>query len=260
LRAVLGPLEIPRRSGAAIANLLDEGPDLLLRGDTPLAAPARAALVEFARAANLVRLSWANGKETPEPLAIFRPPVVTLSGTPVTPPPGGFLQASREGEAAIVAAVLAGLDAAPRLPRGPIVELYAGCGTLSFALAARAPVQAFEGDAAAVAALRGAANKSGLGGRVGVAQRDLARQPLAGAELSRAAAVVLDPPYTGAAAQMALLAAARPPRIIHVGCNPAILTRDLRPLRDAGYRVLAATPIDQFRWSARLESVTVLAR
>jgi hypothetical protein len=30
-------------------------------------------------------------------------------------------------------------------------------------------------------------------------------------------------------------------------------------LRDAGYRLLSAVPIDQFLWSARLESVCVLA-
>jgi hypothetical protein len=31
-------------------------------------------------------------------------------------------------------------------------------------------------------------------------------------------------------------------------------------LRQGGYRLLAATPIDQFVWSARLESVSVFSR
>ena len=60
--------------------------------------------------------------------------------------------------------------------------------------------------------------------------------------------------------QAAQLAAAKPERLIYVSCNPAALARDARLLRDAGYRLLAATPIDQFLWSARLESVCVFGR
>ena len=48
--------------------------------------------------------------------------------------------------------------------------------------------------------------------------------------------------------------------MIYVSSNPAALARDAATLRAAGYRVLAATPIDQFLWSPRLESVTVFAR
>jgi 23S rRNA (uracil1939-C5)-methyltransferase len=36
--------------------------------------------------------------------------------------------------------------------------------------------------------------------------------------------------------------------------------RDARVLHAAGYNVLAATPIDQFLWSARLESVVVFGQ
>jgi len=48
--------------------------------------------------------------------------------------------------------------------------------------------------------------------------------------------------------------------VIYVSCNPAALARDARLLAQAGYRLLSATPIDQFLWSARLESVVVLTR
>ena len=185
-------------------------------------------------------------------MLILRRPVVTLSGIAVQPPPGGFLQASAAGEAAIVEAVLAGMP--DRLPaRARVAELYAGCGTLSFALAQRVRVAAFEGDGAAAGALRQAANAAGLAGRVEARQRDLARQPLSAAELAGFDAVVLDPPHAGAAAQIAQIASAKPPRVIYVSCNPAALARDARVLRQAGYRLLSATPIDQFLWSARLE-------
>lgn len=259
LRPLLSRLKGFRREASVVANLCDNGPDLLLRTDTALSADDRTLLIAFARDQRLCRLSWAQGNTTPEPVLILQPPVATLSGVTVQPPPGGFLQASVSGEAAIVAAVLAGLP--ERMPaRARVVELYAGCGTLSFALAQRARVGAFEGDSAAAEALRRAANAVGLAGRVEVRQRDLARQPLSAAELAGAAAVVLDPPHAGAALQTAQLAAAKPPRVIYVSCNPAALARDARTLHQAGYRLLSATPIDQFLWSARLESVCVFGR
>lgn len=258
LRRLLAGLQGMRRDGSVIANLCDNGPDLLLRTDAALSPEDRTRLVGFARAHNLPRLGWALGNAPPEPVLILRPPVVTLSGIAVQPPPGGFLQASAAGEAAIVAAVLAGLP--ERLPaRARVLDLYAGCGTLSFALAQRARVAAFEGDAATVEALRRGANQAGLAGRVEARQRDLARQPLSAAELAGVAAVVLDPPHAGASVQIAQIAAAKPPRVIYVSCNPAALARDARALHQAGYRLLSASPIDQFLWSARLESVCVFA-
>jgi 23S rRNA (uracil1939-C5)-methyltransferase len=99
-----------------------------------------------------------------------------------------------------------------------------------------------------------------LAHNVEVRHRDLARQPLLPADLAGSAAVVLDPPHAGATAQMPAIAAAKCRRVIYVSCNPAALGRDARVLQAAGYRVLAATPIDQFLWSARLESVVVFGR
>jgi 23S rRNA (uracil1939-C5)-methyltransferase len=166
-----------------------------------------------------------------------------------------FLQASASGEAAIIAAVL---DALP--VKGRIAELFAGCGTITFALARRTRVAAWEGDAASASALRSAANHAGLAGSVTVTQRDLTRQPLQTKEFSGFAAVVLDPPFAGAAVQVSQIAAAKVPVVVYVGCNPTTLGRDAKLLSQAGYRLAAATPIDQFLWSARLESVCVFAR
>ena len=254
LRTLLARARGLRREGSVIANLLDSGPDVLLRTDAPLHVTDRMALTEFARAFDLPRIAWARGNDEPEPVAILRPPTANLSGVAVMPPPGAFLQASASGEAAIVGAVLAALPG-----RGRIAELFAGCGTITFALARHARAAAWEGDAAATAALRTAANHAGLAGRVEVMQRDLARQPLQAKELRGFAAVVLDPPFAGAAVQVAQIAAARVPVVIYVSCNPATLSRDARILHQAGYRADTATPIDQFLWSARLESVVTFS-
>jgi 23S rRNA (uracil1939-C5)-methyltransferase len=259
LRAVLQPMQAVKREASVIINLVDSGPDVLLRTDAGLSLADRNALIAFARTNGVPRVSWAIGNATPESVCVFRPPVALMSGTEVRPPPGVFLQATAPGEAAIIEAVLAGLP--DRLPtRSRIAEMYAGCGTLTFALAAKARVTAWEGDAASVAALKDAVNRAALPGRIDVTQRDLVRQPLSVKELGQFAAIVLDPPHAGAAAQIAHIAAARVPRVIYVSCNPGTLSRDAKTLQAAGYTLTAATAIDQFLWSARLEAVCVFQK
>jgi 23S rRNA (uracil1939-C5)-methyltransferase len=207
----------------------------------------------------LPRVSAAAGGTVPETVCQLRPALITLSDVQVSPPPGAFLQATAEGERAIVEAVLSGLPA-KITSKSRVAELYAGCGTLTFALAKQARVTAFEGDTAAFTALRRAVNQAALVGRVEAFQRDLARQPLSARELSGYAAVVQDPPHAGAAAQVAQIAASGVATVIYVSCNPATLSRDARTLHAAGYRLAAATGIDQFLWSPRLESVCVFRR
>lgn len=252
LRALLADLGCLVRRGSAVVNLLDAGPDLLLRTETPPDAEARTRMAVFARVNALPRVSWAPPAGEPETVAALAPAVITLSGRAVAAPPGAFLQASFEGEAAIVAALLAGLPAKARR----IADLYAGLGTLAFALAGRGPVTAVEGDAAAHAALAAAAG----GTRVQAVRRDLARAPLQAAELAGFDAVVLDPPRAGAAAQCASLAASTVRHVAYVSCSPAALSRDARTLRDGGFALVSAAPIDQFLWSAELECVAHFAR
>ncbi len=251
LRTLMPRLRGFRREASAIANLLDTGPDLLLRTDASLDTADHTLLASFARTHGIPRIAWALGNGLSETACALAPATLTLGGATLSPAPGAFLQASREGEAAIVAAVLAGLP--PRMkPRARIVELFAGYGTLSLPLATRAHVTAYEADAPACAALRQAS-----AGRIDVQRRDLQRQPPQPRELAGNACAVLDPPWAGAGAPLASLAAARIPRIIYVGCNPVALGRDAAVLHAAGYRLLATSVIDQFLWSARVEAVVV---
>ncbi len=256
LRAVLSGLTAVRREASVVVNLLDSGADLLLRTDGTLTMPDRTKLTNFARTHNLARISWAIGNESPEAVCVLRPPVTSLSGVLITSPPGAFLQATRDGEAAIVAAVLEALPA-KRTARARAVELFAGCGTISFALANRIRVLAIEGDAALVTACHNGINQAGLMGKVEIRRRDLTRQPLMADELSGVTVVVLDPPHAGAAAQMPSIAQAKAPTVIYVSCDPVSLGRDASVLHGAGYRLEKVTPIDQFLWSARLEAVAV---
>ena len=88
----------------------------------------------------------------------------------------------------------------------------------------------------------------------------MARRPLRDKELKDYAALVFDPPRVGAASQSLALADAGPKLVVAVSCNPATLARDAQTLMRGGYRMLRATPVDQFLWSARLEAVAVFVR
>lgn len=253
LRAVLAGLGGFRRAGDIHVNLLDTGPDLLIGADGALTVADRARLAVFAETHGIPRIAWSRGGGLPETAAQWSRPVISFGGVAVTPPPGAFLQPSREAEAAIVGAVLAALPA-----KGAVLDLYAGVGTISLPMANGHAVTAVEGDAAACAALDAASR--GIGGRVRVLRRDLARQPMAGGELRGFAAVVLDPPYAGSREQVAALAAAGVARVVMVSCNPEALARDAAVLRGAGYACAGAVPIDAFLWGADVETVAVFTR
>ncbi len=264
LRPALNRLQGLHKTGSLRINLLRSGPDLLLSTDGPLPSRDRAILAELARDAAIPRIAWQpeDGRADPEIVCQLAPVSHRFLGADpaaavpaVAPPPGAFLQATDAGEAAIIEAVLQGLP--PKLPRSArLAELYAGCGTLSFALAARARVAAFEGDALAAEALR----LAGSGHRIEARTRDLNRQPLLARDLSGIAAIILDPPHAGAGAQMQEIARSLVPCVIYVSCNPTALAADTALLAEAGYQLTQVSVIDQFLWSARVESVNVFTR
>jgi 23S rRNA (uracil1939-C5)-methyltransferase len=106
-------------------TLTDSGVDLRVTGGKPLDGPMRAALGAFA--GSFVRLTWED-----EPIFAAMPPVVRFGATSVTPPPGAFLQATAEGEAALLR------RAGGRGGGARIADLFAGCGTFALPLAVEA--------------------------------------------------------------------------------------------------------------------------
>ncbi len=254
LRILLRDVVEDGRDGDIVATATETGLDLLIEAEARLDLFDRERLAAFAESADLARLSWRRpGAGMIEPLAHRRPAVVRFAGIGVALPPGSFLQPSPEGEQALACLVLDAVGAA-----GPVADLFAGCGSFTFPLARKAVVHAVEGDPAAARALKSAADHHGA--RVSVECRDLAHRPLLAAELKRFQAVVFDPPRVGAAAQAEQLAQAGPPLVVAVSCNPATLARDARTLVQGGYRLIRATPVDQFPWSAHLEAVAVFER
>ena len=247
LFALVAPLRrLVRGRAAATMTLADQGVDLLLEGISAEGLEATEAMIAFASENRLARLAIDDGYGAqvlwePEPVTI------NLSGTPVALPIGAFLQATAEGEAALVDAVREAVGSA-----AIVADLFAGLGT--FALALDAKVYAAEAARDAVLALKAA------GRGLFVDHRDLYRRPLDPAELGRFEAVVLDPPRAGAKEQASALAASPAPRIAYVSCNPATFARDSKALIDGGYRLDWIQPVGQFRWSTHVELAACFSR
>ncbi|NRA30216.1 MAG: class I SAM-dependent RNA methyltransferase [Parvularculaceae bacterium] len=181
-----------------------------------------------------------------------RKPTLQFAGVPVEVPSGVFLQATQDGEAALIREVLDGLGNAQS-----VADLFSGLGTFSLPLSKGRSVHAVDVAGPAIAALDRAAKAAGRA--VKAVARDLFARPLQGAELKGFDAVVFDPPRAGAGLQAKFLAEAAVPRVVAVSCNPATMARDLKPFAE-GYTLERLVMVDQFRWSSHVEAVAVLRR
>jgi 23S rRNA (uracil1939-C5)-methyltransferase len=250
LRDLLLNLGIDRRGATVRMTLADQGVEVILENVAADGLAGAEALTGFAEQYRLARLAINEGlgpeiRWEPEPVT------VSLAGIPVPLPADSFLQATSEGEAALIAGVRLAVDGAES-----VADLFAGLGTFALALDGR--VLAVEGARDAAASLRIAAGRAQR--PVEVEHRDLYRRPLDTTELERFEAVVLDPPRAGAKEQVAQLARSRVPWIAYVSCNPTTFARDVHALREGGYALNWVRPVGQFRWSTHVELVAALAR
>lgn len=252
LAALASPFTGAKAQMRVNVTLSDTGLDVnLVTGKSQqLTLAQHTRFAEAADALDLARLSL-----NMEPLSVRRAPLVHFAGIPVAIPPGAFLQASHEAQTALTALVIEALGEAG----GKLFDLFAGCGSFSFPAARRHHVHAFEGDAAMAAAFAQAANHAGAG-KITVSHRDLFQRPVMAGELASTAAVIFNPPQAGAPQQAAQLAAAKIRRVIGVSCDPASFARDARILTDGGYVLQWVAPVDQFRWSTRIELVGLFTR
>jgi 23S rRNA (uracil1939-C5)-methyltransferase len=232
--------------------LTDQGVDCAIGGMAVEGLDETEALLEFCRAQGLARLMLDQGFGAeafwePEPVT------VTLSGVTVPYPSGAFLQATRDGEQALVAAAVQWLGRGERT-----LDLFAGLGTFAFALAGQGHVLAAEAARDAHLACKAAAARGRF--PVEAVHRDLFRNPLRAEELNGLDGVVLDPPRAGAREQVAQIAQSGVPRVVYVSCNPSSWSRDGAMLTEAGYRLAEVRPVGQFRWSTHVELASLFVR
>ncbi|VWX57149.1 class I SAM-dependent RNA methyltransferase [Sphingorhabdus sp. 109] len=233
-------------------TLIDQGIDLLISNYEPEGLEQREALSAFAQKNGLARLS-VDGGYGPETQWEPEPVTVTLGGTVVGFPHSSFLQPTREGQQALVAAMRETVGDA-RL----VADLFAGLGTFTLALGPDQKVYAAEGARDAIGSLKMAANHSTR--QIFCEHRDLFRRPLSVEELNRFNAVILDPPRAGARDQILQLAQSDVAKICYISCNPASFARDAKQLCDAGYKLDQVWPVGQFLWSTHVELVSSFSR
>ncbi|WP_282182004.1 class I SAM-dependent RNA methyltransferase [Aliiroseovarius marinus] len=232
------------------ATVSDVGLDVSVTGGKPLDRALESQLGQAVHRFGFARLSWDG-----EVIAMETPPTQSFGSAAVTPPPGAFLQATREGEAALLAAVREAIGDADH-----IVDLFAGCGTFALPLAENAVVHAVEGEGSMLKALdAGWRHAKGLH-KVTTETRDLFRNPLYAEDLTRFDAAVIDPPRAGAEAQIEQIAASDLSVVAMVSCNAISFARDAKILLDAGFEMDWIQVVDQFRWSTHTEQVASFRR
>lgn len=231
-------------------TLTANGLDVAVRNGKPLDGGLRMDLAGAAQEFAMARLAW-NG----ETVVTRESPVQMFGGIPVVPPPGAFLQATVEGQEALIAGVLRALEGTSR-----VADLFSGCGTFALPLAETKKVHAVESGAEMLEAADTAwRDRAGLR-QFTTEARDLFRNPLNPDDLNAFDGVVIDPPRAGAVAQTVQLAKAQTPVIAYVSCNPVTFARDAEMLIAAGYRLDWVQVVDQFRWSTHTELVSRFSR
>jgi tRNA/tmRNA/rRNA uracil-C5-methylase (TrmA/RlmC/RlmD family) len=202
----------------------------------------------------------------------------TVAGRRFTVHPAGFWQTHPRAAEVFTEAVLRA--AAPR-PGERVLDLYAGSGLFTAALAAAVTVTGrvvgLESEPAAVTdAGHNLADQPWADVRRAAVSADsiasvlaewAAAEPAGQApdEVSRPAEpqgvsiVVLDPPRSGAGREVlnAILAAG-PRVVVYVACDPAALARDVRFAMDAGWRLDELSAFDAFPMTHHVECVAVL--
>ncbi len=177
----------------------------------------------------------------------------TIRGVRITRQARAFFQGNRYLLEALVARVVQGV------PPGQVVDLYAGVGLFSTALAARGDTQvtAVEGDAVAAEDLKH--NAGSFGGAISARHQSVEAFLSSNRPAPRLDCVVVDPPRTGMTREALRgvigLGAAR---VVYVSCDVATLARDTRALVDRGYRLTTLEAFDMFPNTAHVESLAIV--
>ncbi len=240
------------------ANLLDNGIDLLISGIDKIDYQKLNIFVDDISKSSVIRFHRKLKDNTNE--LIFTTDLSSLSNNSFSsitfPPPGGFLQATIEGENAILESVMLGLNENKKTKL--ICELFCGSGTITLPLLKKPyQIHAFELDKESLKSLDFAARKESFGNKVKTKVRDLKNFPLTTDELSKYDAIIVDPPRSGAKLQFLNIARSNVSIIVSISCNVNTFVRDAKILIESNYELKWVQPIDQFLFSAHVELVAI---
>jgi tRNA/tmRNA/rRNA uracil-C5-methylase (TrmA/RlmC/RlmD family) len=176
---------------------------------------------------------------------------------------GGFWQVHTHAAETLTAAVQDAIDDARFDPRARNLDLYGGVGLLAAAVGDRfgptTRITSVESDAQATEhAGENLSDWLGAQALTARVERWITQLASSGDRLA-GAAVVLDPPRSGAGKEVvAALAELQPEQIVYVACDPVALARDIGLFAERGYRLDALRAFDLFPNTHHVEAVARL--
>ena len=239
-----------------------QGPDaaMILRHLAPLNTTDVRVLAEFERTSGVRVYTQSGGYETVSPLS-EGPDYLHYAlidwGLDMRFKPTDFVQVNAVLNRALVAAVVAGVR--PAIGEH-VADLFCGIGNFSLPLArAGAKVAGFEAESTSIERACMNAAHNGLMGSVQFAVADLYSDTCT-LDLGSTAALVLDPPRSGAGPQLATWLGRQLRRIVYVSCNPTTFATDAALLASLGFKLREVGIYDMFPQTAHVETLGLFTR
>jgi len=228
----------------------DNGLDCDVRGAGKMTYDAQVALASVADEFDIARISIAADTALER-----RRPVIRMGLADVVPAPGGFLQATREGEDTLSRLALDHIAGAKT-----VADLYCGVGPFALRAAENATVTAYDSNEAAITSLTNAIRFTKGLKPLTPRKQNLSSDAVYHTDLNVYDAVILDPPRAGALHQVRELVDSKVERVVSISCDPASFARDAEILVTGGYTLEKVVPVDQFKYSSHVEIVGCFSR
>ncbi|MFV0626286.1 MAG: class I SAM-dependent RNA methyltransferase [Alphaproteobacteria bacterium] len=247
-------------SGDILVCEADNGLDIVLEFDSNLSLEHRLIISEVSQKGNdIIRISHRkNNFDSGEIIAEKIKPYIEIAGIKVYISAGTFLQASKEGEKALLETATKYLEN----DEGKIADLFCGIGTFSYPLSRNInnKITAIDSSQELLEGFQNSINKNIIP-NIEIIQKNLFKYPLYEDELKNFNIIILDPPRAGAYEQVQKIANVENiKKIIYVSCNPNSFVRDADVLCDSSYQIEKLTFVDQFTYSTHFELVALFTK
>ncbi len=233
-------------------NQYETGGDILLTSDRELSNKAQSELASWASDTKIKRISVGYRGESEKRLIYQdRPPSITWGGIEISPPPGSFLQPTIFGEEILQNQIFVAYK-----NKRHCLDLFSGAGTLSAnLLTQKVRITACDNHRDCLNAFRLGYQKVKQNNLLKTEIRNLVAAPLMSDFLNNFDGIILDPPRSGAYAQIKQIAKSICPSVIYVSCNAISFINDAKILIEGGYRLKDFKILDQFSWTTHIEII-----
>ena len=239
------------------------GLDIVLEISNELELEHRLEIADFmAQNIDSIRFSYRKNQANRAEVVIEKAkPFIIIEDRQVYVAPGDFLQASKEGEKALVDIVLKYVGDA----RGQMADLFCGIGTFSYALSRleNTKIVAADISPSLLEGFQKSVNAQMIS-NISILSKNLFLYPFEASELEKFDVVLFDPPRAGAIEQVRelckIIPERRPKKVIAVSCNVKTFCRDAKLLIEAGYVLKSVTLVDQFVYSDHSEIVALFEK